>query len=110
VLAGKHQTPLLLEKTREDSKFGLALRQPWARLDVPRVEMALPEAGMVPSSRCSEGRGLAGNAAGAGWQGRVDLAGVASGTVGDSQRGGLMHSGGGFGLGKGLIPFSFLSV
>lgn len=76
-----------------------------------RVEMPLPETGLVPSLwRCKEHE-MAWKVAGDGWQRQADLAGLAvSMGLGNSRCDGLMHSREGFGLGKVLTPFSFPSV
>lgn len=59
------------------------------------MEMPLPEPGMVASLRCCKGQELAWKVAGDRRQRRADLAGLASGTVGDRRHDGRMHSGGG---------------
>lgn len=78
--AGKCQT-LLLEKTKENSKLGLALVQPWTRLFVLCVEKPLTGTGKVPNLRCCKEEDLTQEAAGDRWQWRVDLSGLATGMV-----------------------------
>lgn len=80
VLAGKCQT-LLLEKTKENSKLGLVLVQLWTRSFVVGVEKLLTGTGKVPNLWCYKEDDLAQGAAGDRWQRRVDLSGLASGTV-----------------------------
>lgn len=80
MLAGKCQT-LFLEKTKENSKLGLALVQPWTRSFVVCVEKLLTGTGKVPNLQCYKEDALAQGAAGDRWQRQVDLSGLASGTM-----------------------------
>lgn len=91
-------------RRKQRERLCLVVRQPGARLCAPRVEMPLPETGMVPSLWRCKGQELARKVAGDGWQRRANLAGLASG-MGMEQR-----SRERFGLGKVLIPFSFHGV
>lgn len=80
MLAGKCQT-LLLEKTKERSKLGFGLAQPWKRPFVLCVEKPLTGTGEVPKLWCYKEDELMQGAAGDRWQRRVGLSGLASGTV-----------------------------